>query len=87
MKYDGSMYAYVKKAEKIDRLMMKKVATIRKSKTHNRQSKSRPISVCACFIPYTLNKYETWCPFNLNSCKQILGLERPALLWSAPAGT
>jgi len=30
--------------------MMRKVATIKKSKTHNRQSKSRPISVSECLI-------------------------------------
>jgi len=34
-KYDaGFLYAYVKKAEKIRRVMMSKMTTIRKSKTH-----------------------------------------------------
>jgi len=30
--------------------MLRKVATSRKSKTHNRQWKTRPISVCECLI-------------------------------------
>ena len=33
----GSIYAYVKKAEKIGSVMMRKVAASRKSKTHNQQ--------------------------------------------------
>jgi len=54
------MDAYVKKAEKIGRVMMRMVAIIKKSKTHNRQSKSRLVSFCACMIiPYILNKHET----------------------------
>jgi len=38
------------KAEAIGRVMMRKVASIRKNKTHNRQWKTRPISVCAYSI-------------------------------------
>jgi len=45
----GFVYACEKNA-KIEKLMMGKVATSRKSKTHNRQFKTRPISVCECFI-------------------------------------
>jgi len=29
---------------------MRKVATSRKSRTHNRQWKARPISVCECLV-------------------------------------
>jgi len=49
-KYDAMfIYAYVTKAETLGRVMMRKVATIRKSKTHNRQWKtvSSPGSKCA----------------------------------------
>jgi len=36
------------------------MATTRKSKNHNRQSKSRPISVCVCLIiPYIFDNHET----------------------------
>jgi len=41
----GCVYAYAKKT-KNRKLMMRKVATSRKSKNHNRQSKTRHISVC-----------------------------------------
>jgi len=41
----GFIYAYTEKA-KIEKLMMRKVATSRKSKNHNRQSKTRHISGC-----------------------------------------
>jgi len=34
-KYVGSVYEDVKKAEKIERITMRKVGTSRKSKTHN----------------------------------------------------
>jgi len=44
-KHVGFVYAYAKNA-KIEKLMMRKVATSRKSKNHNRQSKLRHISVC-----------------------------------------
>jgi len=44
-KHVGFVYAYAKKA-KIENLMMRKVATSRKSKNHNRQSNKRHISVC-----------------------------------------
>jgi len=43
-KHVAFVYAYAKKAK--DRKMMRKVATSRKSKNHNRQSKTRHISVC-----------------------------------------
>jgi len=43
-KHVGFVYAYAKKAK--NRKLMKKVATSRKSKNHNRQSKTRHISVC-----------------------------------------
>jgi len=33
----GALYTYVNKAEKIGKVMMRKVAISRKSKTHNRQ--------------------------------------------------
>jgi len=36
-KCTGSTYAYVKNAEKIEKVAMRKVATYRKSKTHNRK--------------------------------------------------
>jgi len=42
------VHAYAKKAEKIGKAIMRRVATSRKSKTHNRQWKTRPISVCEC---------------------------------------
>ena len=46
-KYVGSMYAYVKKAEIIRtvRIIIRIVATSRKSRTHNRQWKTKLISV------------------------------------------
>jgi len=34
----------------MEKVMMRKVATSRKRKTHNRQSKTKPISVCECLI-------------------------------------
>jgi len=37
IKYAWSIYAYVKKAEKIGRVMMRKVTISKQSKTHNRQ--------------------------------------------------
>jgi len=44
-KHVGS-YMPMQRKQKIEKLMMKKVATSRKSKNHNRQSKTRHISVC-----------------------------------------
>jgi len=43
----GFVYPYVKK-QTIEKLMMRKMATSRKGKTHIRQWKTRPISVCKC---------------------------------------
>jgi len=40
----------------------------------------------ALLILTSLNKHETW-PFIWNLCKQIWGVERAALLWSAPGVT
>jgi len=45
----GFVYPYVKK-QTIEKLMMRKMATSRKGKTHIRQWKTRPISVCKCLI-------------------------------------
>jgi len=41
---------YVKRMQKIEKLMMGKTVTSRKSKTHNQQFKTRTISVCECFV-------------------------------------
>jgi len=38
--------AYVKKSVKLGRVMMIKVGTNRHIRTHNREWKTRPISVC-----------------------------------------
>ena len=39
-------YMPMQRKQKIEKLMMRKVATSRKSKNHNRQSKPRHITVC-----------------------------------------
>jgi len=86
-KYAGNKDAYVKKAEKIGKVMTTEVS--------NKQSKQNPLSrmknkthfilwVCfrcsRCFIiPHTLNKHQTWSSFISNSCKQIRGVERATL--------
>jgi len=41
----------------------------------------------AWLILISLNKHETWTSFILESCNQIWGVERAALLWSTPGGT
>jgi len=40
------LYMPMQRKQKIEKLMMRKVATSRKSKNHNHQSKTRHISVC-----------------------------------------
>jgi len=47
-KHVGFVYANVKKAEQIGKVMMRKVATSIKSKTRTWQWKTKPISVCEC---------------------------------------
>jgi len=44
----GSINACVKKEDNIGKVIMRKVATNRKSKIHNRKWKTWPISVCEC---------------------------------------
>jgi len=45
-----SLAAYVKKAEKIGKVMTRRVLTSRESKIHNRELKTRPLSVCEYLI-------------------------------------
>jgi len=49
-KHVGFIRAEAKKAKKVGKVIMRKVATSREkvSKTQNRQRKTRPISVCEC---------------------------------------
>jgi len=58
-KYTRFIYAYVKKAEEIGRVMMRKVTTTRQITLITPMNK-RPFSVCECFIiPYIFNRHET----------------------------
>ena len=41
---------YIQKAKKIEKVVMRKVATSKKSITHNRQWKTKHISVCESLI-------------------------------------
>jgi len=43
-------YMPMQRKQKIENLMIRKMVTSRKSKNHNRQSKTRHISVCSCLI-------------------------------------
>jgi len=63
---------------------MRKVANKQKKQdAQSRMKNKKPISVCF-IIPYICKKHETWFTFIGNCCKQIWGLERAAILWSAP---
>ena len=64
-------------SRKRGRVVMRKVAISRKRKTHNRQWKTRSISICECLSVwlwcwrcYIFSKNET-CSFILNSCRII----------------
>ena len=94
-KHVGFLYAYVKKAKnrKInnaksgdEQKKQDSYSTI-KNKTHF----SLWVFDCdfqdASLILIPLNVRETWSSFILKFCKQIWGVERAALLWSAPGGT
>jgi len=45
-KYAGSIQAYVKREEKTGKVMMRKVATSRKSKTHTKMKKKTHFGLC-----------------------------------------
>ena len=53
----------------------------------NRQCETGPIAVCECLItPYIFYKHEIQSAFVSNSCKQLWGVERVAISWSASSG-
>jgi len=42
------MHSLCKESKKVEKVMMRKAATSRKSESHNREWKTRHISVCGC---------------------------------------
>jgi len=83
----GFVYAYVKKA---------KNSKINDEKGGDKQKKQKQDTIqfvtlwlrfWRCFINPYIFKLARNMNFHLNFCKQIWGMKRAALLWSAPGGT
>jgi len=94
-KHVGFVYAYVKKA-KNRKINYEKGSDKKKkqdlySAMKNKDHVSLWVFDCDfqdnSLILISLNKHEKWFSLMWNFCKQIWGVERAALLWSAPGGT
>jgi len=87
-KYAGSIYANVKKPEKIGKWWKKWRQAEKARFVSNRPWKTILLSNCECLILMSnmfhslyLYLHETWSSFISSSCKRIWGVESAAFLW------